>query len=175
MTAIIIIGILTLLTIYLIVAYNSFIGSSNKVKDAFATMDVYLKKRWDLVPDIVETVKGYARHEKKTLEDVAKIRSSIYNTLTVDDKIDVNRRLTSGMSRLMAVVEKYPDLKADQNFVDLNKQLSKIEDDIAFSRKYYNAAVKHLNDKVQMFPSNVIADIFNFTEQKMFEAFEPER
>ena len=138
-------------------------------------MDVYLKKRWDLIPNIVEAVKGYARHEKETLENVAKLRNCVYNNLSESDKIDVNQKLTDGMSRLMVVVEKYPDLKANQNFLDLSKQLSKIEDDIAFSRKYYNAVVKNMNNKVQMFPSNIIAGIFNFNVQKMFEAFEPER
>jgi len=171
----ILITILVSLLVYVIFAYNSFIKLINKVKEAFATMDVYLKKRWDLIPNIVEAVKGYAKHEKETLEDVTKIRSYAYSNLSESDKIDVNEQLSAGMSKLMVVAEKYPDLKANQNFLQLSNQLSQVENDIAFARKYYNATVRNLNNQVQMFPSNIIAGLFHFKEQKMFEAFETER
>ena len=169
------IGAVALLLIYTVVTYNGFIQLSNKVKEAFATMDVYLKKRWDLIPNIVEAVKGYAQHEKDTLEKVTLLRNSAYHQMSTDDKIDMNEKITAGISRLIAVAEKYPDLKANENFLDLSKQLSKVEDDIAYSRKYYNAVVRNMNNKVQMFPSNMIAVLFGYKEMKMFEASEPER
>ena len=171
----ILLGTVALLLIYVVVTYNSLIRLSNKVREAFATMDVYLKKRWDLIPNIVEAVKGYARHEKETFENVTKLRNSAYHKMSTNDKIDLNEQLSAGMSRLMMVAEKYPDLKANENFLDLSKQLSKVEDDIANARKYYNAVVRNLNNAIQMFPSNIIAGLFNFKEQKMFEAFESER
>jgi len=169
------IGIIAFLLLYLVVTYNSFIQLTNKVKEAFATMDVFLKKRWDLIPNIVTAVKGYAQHEKATFENITALRNCAYNNLSSNEKIDVNEQLTAGISKIMIVAENYPDLKANQNFLDLSKQLSKVEDDIANARKYYNAVVKNMNNKVQMFPSNIIAGIFNFKEQKMFEAFEAER
>jgi len=171
----ILVGIVASLLLYAVVTYNAFIRLSNKVREAFATMDVYLKKRWDLIPNIVEAVKGYAQHEKDALERVTVLRSGAYHQMSSDDKIDVNEQITSGMSRLMMVAENYPDLKANENFLDLSKQLSKAENDIANSRKYYNAVVRNMNNKVQMFPSNVVASWFGFKEMKMFEAFETER
>ena len=143
----IIIAIVVLILIYFGVTYNSFVKLNNTVKEAFSTMDVYLKKRWDLIPNIVETVKGYAKHDK----------------------------LSQGINKLMAIAEAYPDLKANENFKDLSQQLTKVEDDIANSRKYYNGAVRIFNDKVQMFPSNIVAGMLGFREQKMFEASESER
>ena len=145
------------------------------MKEAFATMDVYLKKRWDLIPNIVEAVKGYAQYEKGTFEKVTALRNVAYNKMSADDKIDVNEQIAAGVSRIMAVAENYPDLKANENFLDLSRQLSKTEDDIAFSRRYYNAVVRNMNNKVQMFPSNMIAGLFGFRNMKMFEAAEPER
>ena len=169
------IGTIIFLLLYIIVTYNSFIRLSNRVKEAFATMDVFLKKRWDLIPNIVAAVKGYARHEKETLDKVTALRSGAYQNMSSNEKIDVNEQLTAGISKLIAVAENYPDLKASQNFLDLSKQLSKVEDDIAMARKYYNAVVKHMNNKVQMFPSNIVAGIFTFKEAKMFEAIDSER
>ena len=171
----IIIAFICLLLLYVIAIYNVFIRLSNKVNEAFATMDVYLKKRWDLIPNIVEAVKGYAGHEKDTFERITALRNGAYHQMSSDDKIDVNEQLTSGISKIMIVAEKYPDLKANENFLDLSKQLSKVEDDIANSRKYYNAVVRNMNNKVQMFPSNIIAGMFGFKEAKMYEAFEKER
>lgn len=171
----IVIGIIALLLIYTLVIYNSFIKLSNRVKEAFATMDVYLKKRWDLIPNIVKTVKGYAKHEKDTLEKIIDLRNNAYNKMSTNDKIDANEKLTAGISKLMMLAENYPDLKANQNFLDLSSQLSKVEEDIANSRKYYNAVVRNINDKVQMFPSNIFAGLFGFMENKFFEANNSER
>ena len=169
------IGVIALIIIYFLAQYNSFVKLSNRVKEAFSTMDVYLKKRWDLVPNLVEVVKGYMKHESGVLEEVVKLRNSSYDKMSLSDKIDANQQLSSGLSKIMAVAESYPDLKASQNFSDLTHQLSTIEDEIANSRKYYNAVVRNLNTKVEMFPSNIVAKMFNFKLQKMFEANEDER
>jgi len=175
MTLYIVLGIAALFLIYLIATFNSFVRLRNLVKEGFATMDVYLKKRWDLVPNLVESVKGYAKHESGVLESVVALRNSSYDKMSSDDKIETNEKLTAGISRLFAVAERYPDLKASQNFLDLSSQLSKIEDDIANSRKYYNAVVKNMNTKIEMFPSNIIAKMFGFKRSKMFEAQESEK
>ena len=166
----IILAVVTLIAIYVLAQYNSFIKLTNMVKEAFATMDVYLKKRWDLIPNLVEVVKGYAKHESSVIEEVVKLRNLSYDKMSLTDKIDTNQQLTAGLSKIMAVAENYPNLKASQNFSDLSNQLSKIEDEIANSRKYYNAVVKNLNIKIEMFPSNIVAKMFNFKLSKMFEA-----
>lgn len=171
----IIIGIVCLILIYMFITYNSLIKLSNKVKEAFATMDVYLKKRWDLIPNVVETVKGYAKHEQETIENVINLRNNSYDQLNTNDKINTNEKLTASVSKLMMLAEAYPDLKANQNFIELSSQLTKVEEDIANARKYYNAIVRDMNNKVQMFPSNIFAMIFGFKEMKMFEASENER
>ncbi len=166
----IIITVVALIAIYVLAQYNSFIKLTNMVKEAFSTMDVYLKKRWDLIPNLVEVVKGYAKHESSVIEEVVKLRNLSYDKMSLTDKIDTNQQLTAGLSKIMAVAENYPNLKASQNFSDLSNQLSKIEDEIANSRKYYNAVVKNLNIKIEMFPSNIVAKMFNFKLSKMFEA-----
>jgi len=166
----IIIAVIILITIYVLAQYNSFIKLTNTEKEAFSTMDVYLKKRWDLIPNLVEVVKGYVKHESGVIEQVVKLRNLSYNKMSLEDKIETNQQLTDGLSNIIAVAENYPDLKASQNFSDLTNQLTKIEDEIANSRKYYNAVVKKLNTKIEMFPSNIIAKIFNFKLSKMFEA-----
>jgi len=164
-----IIGIVIIILLYLIIQYNVFVRANNEVKEAFATMDVYLKKRWDLVPNLVETVKGYAKHEKSLLENLAKLRSSAYENMSISDKISTNEQLNSRIANLFAVAENYPELKASQNFSQLSRELTKIEDDIANSRKYYNAVVKKFNNKVEMFPSNIFARAWGYNRAKMFE------
>lgn len=171
----IIIGIVVLIVVYVLVTYNSFVKLNNSVKEAFSTMDVYLKKRWDLIPNIVETVKGYAKYEKETLQSIISLRNSTYDNMSQKEKIEANEKITSGISKIIALAESYPDLKANQNFLDLSTQLSKVEEDISNSRKYYNAVVKNMNDKVLMFPSNIIAKVFGYKEIKMFETSEVER
>ena len=171
----VVIGIIVLIAIYAVSQYNSFVKLNNMVKEAFSTMDVYLKKRWDLVPNLVETVKGYMKHESEVLEKIVELRNSSYDKMYSSDKIDANKELSNGLSKLIAVAENYPELKASQNFSDLTRQLSQIEDEIAKSRKYYNGVVRNLNTKVEKFPSNIIASMFNFKKEKMFEADENER
>jgi len=170
----IIIVIIALLIIYGFITYNSLVKLNNQLKEAFSTMDVFLKKRWDLIPNIVGTVKGYAKHETDTLEGIVKERNN-YNKMTTDEKIDTNNNINENIPKLFALAEAYPDLKANKNFMDLSKQLKTVEDDIANSRKYYNGAVKVFNNKVEMFPSNIIAKILGYKSQKMFTIEESER
>ena len=145
----IIIAIVVIILIALLITYNSFIQLNNKVKEAFSTMDVYMKKRWDLIPNFVETVKGYAKHEKDTLNEVVSLRNSAYDKMS--EKIKTNEKLFQGISKIMALAESYPDLKANENFKDLSNQLAKVEEDIANSRKYYNGTVRIYNNKVVSF------------------------
>ena len=166
----IILAVIILIIIYVFILYNSFISLDNKVKEAFSTMDVYLKKRWDLIPNLVETVKGYAKYEEETLTRVTKLRNNVYNEMTNDEKIINNEELSSDVSKIMALKESYPELKANENFIDLSNKLTKIEDDIANARKYYNGTVRIYNNKVQMFPNNIFAKIFNYKTKRMFEA-----
>lgn len=169
------IAIVVVILLFVLSTYNGFVTLNNKVEEAFATMDVYLKKRWDLIPNIVETVKGYAKHEKDTLKEVINLRNGAYDKMSNEEKVEANQKISQGISKIMALAESYPDLKANENFKDLSNELSKIEEDIANSRKYYNATVRQFNNKAQMFPTNIVANMFNFKSKKMFEATENER
>ena len=171
----IIIGIIVILIIYIFVLYNSFVNSNNMVNEAFSTMDVYLKKRWDLIPNLVEIVKGYATHEKQTLEEVVKLRSNNYENMSNNEKMSSYEETYPRVERLMAIAENYPELKASTQFKNLSDNLTKVEDEIANSRKYYNAVVRMFNNKVEMFPNNIFAYIFGFKSKKMFEAKAEER
>ena len=165
----IIIAVVVILLVVAIGMYNSFIKLRNSCKEAFSTMDVYMKKRFDLIPNLVETVKGYAAHEKETLQNVIAARNNLQNASTTEEKLAGENALQGTLKSLFAVAEAYPDLKANTNFLDLQDQLKMIEEDIANSRKYYNAVVKQFNTKCEMFPSNIIASIFHFEKQPMFE------
>ena len=171
----IIIAIIVLIIIYALTVYNSLVKLNNKVKEAFSTMDVYLKKRWDLIPNIVETVKGYASHEQETLKEIVALRNSAYDTMTDEEKNKTNTELSNGINKIMALAEAYPDLKANENFKDLSNQLAKVEEDIANSRKYYNGTVRIYNNKVEMFPSNIFAGLFGHKTKAMFEVSAAER
>ncbi len=171
----VILGVVLVLVTLLIITLNSFVKLNNKVNEAFATMDVYLKKRWDLIPNIVEVVKGYAKHEKETLEEIVEIRSQAYDKMDNPTKADTNNKITEALGKIMALAEAYPDLKANENFRDLQNDLSKVEEDIANARKYYNGCVRMFNNKVEMFPSNIFAKIFGYKSKKMFEANSDER
>lgn len=166
----IIIGLVVIILLYVFITYNGLVKSNNLVKEAFSTMDVYLKKRWDLIPNLVEIVKGYAKYEGETIEKVTSLRTNTYESMSIDKKINVNEQLTQGLSGILAISENYPDLKASQNFIELSHDLTKIEDEIANSRKYYNGTVRIFNNKIQMFPSNIIANLFGFHSANMFEA-----
>lgn len=170
----IIVTIIIVLVMFGILTYNSLVESRNMVKEAFATMDVYLKKRWDLVPNLVETVKGYSKHESETLEKVIEARGN-YTQMSRQEKVDSDNIIKGEVAKLIALSESYPELKANQNFLDLSNQLVKVEDDIENSRKYYNGTVKNYNLKVLTIPTNIIASMFGFKEEKMFEAVDAER
>lgn len=166
----IIIGIIVILLIYILITYNSFINSRNLVKEAFSTMDIYLKKRWELIPNLIEVVKGYSKYENETLTRITSLRSSSYDELTMDNKININEELSKCLSNIFAVSENYPELKANELYANLSNNLISIEDEIANSRKYYNGTVRNFNNKIQMFPNNILAKLFRFKEFKMFEA-----
>ena len=161
-------GIFLILCIYIIAIYNKLIKLRHNVEEAFSTMDVYLKKRWDLVPNLVEIVKGYAKHEKDVIQKVTELRANAYQNMSITNKINTNNELDKDISKIMAISEQYPDLKANQNFLELSKELSQIEEDIANSRKYYNGSVRIFNTNILIFPNNIIANIFGFKEAKMF-------
>ena len=165
----IIIAIIIVLAIAFVGMYNSFIKLKNSCEEAFSTMDVYMKKRFDLIPNLVETVKGYAAHEKETLDKVMAARNGVQSAATVEEKMAQENVLTGTLKSLFAVAEAYPDLKANTNFLDLQNQLQSVEEDIANSRKYYNAVVKQFNTKCEMFPSNIIASMIHFERKPMFE------
>lgn len=166
----ILIGIVLVILFYTLLTYNGLVNTKNIVNEAFSTMDVYLKKRWDLIPNLLEIVKGYAKHEKDTFMQVTTLRANNYLNMTMDKKISINEQLAQGISTIMAISENYPDLKANELFLELSNELTQIEDEIANSRKYYNGCVRIFNTKIQIFPSNIIAKIFGFKEQTMFMA-----
>ena len=172
---IIILIIVLILVIYIIYQYNGLIQLRNRVKNAWSQIDVQLKRRADLIPNLVETVKGYAKHEKTVFENVTKARSSLMNATTVQENAEANNMLTDSLKSLFAVAENYPELKASENFRQLKAQLSETEDKIAYSRQFYNDTVLMFNNKVQMFPSNILASLFHFTEAEYFEIAESDR
>ncbi|MBR6973869.1 MAG: LemA family protein [Bacteroidaceae bacterium] len=164
----IIIGVVVVLFVLVLVTYNSLIQLRNKVKEAFSTMDVYLKKRYDLIPNLVDIVKGYAKHETDTLQEVTKMRVNAQKG-DLNTAIDSEVKIGDALQSLLVVVEKYPDLKANTNFLDLQERLSKMEEEIAFSRRYYNGSVREYNNKCQMFPFNLIAGVFGFKALPMYQ------
>lgn len=158
-----------LLIIWGIMTYNGLVKGLNKVEEAFSTMDVYLKKRYDLIPNLVETIKGYAKHESETLEKVISARNMAVKASSMDEKISSEKNFQSMLGPLYAIGEQYPDLKADKNFLSLQNELQNLESEIANSRKYYNAIVVKFNNMVMTFPSNLLAGMFGFHRQPMYE------
>ena len=169
------IAVIAIIVIYFLFTFNKLIRLNNNVKEAFATMDVYLKKRWDIIPNLVETVKGYAKHESETLESVIKMRNTSYDSMSAAEKLNTNEELNRSLSKIIALTENYPEIKADKNFIKLSNELITVEDEIANSRKYYNAVVRMFNNKVEIFPNNIIAKLFRFKSEKMFETSSTER
>lgn len=166
----IVIGVLVLILIFWFIGtYNGFISLRNNADEAFSTMDVYLKKRYDLIPNLVETVKGYASHEKDTLEKVMNARNNAMNSTNPEQKIRNENVLSGALKSLFAVAENYPDLKANQNFLELQQTLQTIESEIANSRKYYNGCVKVYNVKREQFPSNIVSNMFHFEKKPLYE------
>lgn len=152
--------------------YNGLVQSRLKVKEAFSTIDVYLKKRYDLIPNVVETVKGYASHEKETLENVTKARNMAMGATDAKSEFEANNMLTGTLKSLFAVAENYPDLKANAGFLDLQGQLSRLEEEIALSRKYYNGTVRDYNTRIAQVPANIVAGLTGFKEEPFFESEE---
>ena len=172
---IIIVVALVIIGLWIAGTYNKLVRKRNNAKEGFSTMDVYLKKRFDMIPNLVETVKGYATHERETLEAVMKARSQVATAGTIDQKVENENMLTGALGRLFAVAENYPDLKANQNFLNLQEQLKSVEQDIANARKFYNGTVKDLNNSIEQFPSNIVAGLFHFEKMPMFEINEESR
>ena len=161
--------IIAVLVIWVIGVYNSLVRARNKVSNAFAQIDTQLQRRFDLIPNLVETVKGYATHEKEVFEQVAAARSGYMNATTAGDKIDADNMLTGTLKTLFAVAENYPELKANTNFLQLQDELKGTEDKVAFSRQFYNDTVQKYNDKLLVFPNNIIANMFGFKEEAFFK------
>ncbi|MDO4273016.1 MAG: LemA family protein [Eubacteriales bacterium] len=170
MILIAIVGIIILLIIvWLISSYNGFVKLRNKSEEAFSAMDVSLKKRYDLIPNFVETVKGYAKHERETLDAVIKARNQAMNSSTPEQKIANDNALSGTLKSLFALTESYPDLKANQNFLNLQDQMARVEEEIAGSRRYYNGVVNKYNTKTEMFPGNILANLFGFQRKPLYE------
>ena len=161
--------IVTVVVVWLIVSYNGFVKMRNKTEEAFSTMDVSLKKRYDLIPNYVETVKGYAKHESETLQGVVEARNMAMTASTPEERIQKENILTGSLRSLFAVAENYPDLKANANFAELQRELSDIEDEIAGARRYYNGVVNKFNTKTEVFPSNLVAAMFGFKRKPLYE------
>ena len=166
---VIILVVVLVVVVWLISSYNGFVKLRNKTEEAYSAMDVSLKKRYDLIPNFVETVKGYAKQESETLEKVIAARNSAMSASTPADKIEKDNVLTGTLRSLFAISENYPDLKANVNFMELQNQLSRIEEEIAGSRRYYNGVVNKFNTKIEMFPGNILAEIFNFERKPLYE------
>lgn len=173
MVVLLIIGVVVvLIAAFVMSAYNSLVRLRNNVKDQWAQIDVLLKRRADLIPNIVETVKGYASHEKDTLESVISARNKAVSATTTEEEMKANGELTQALSRLFALSEAYPDLKANANFMSLQDNLKETEDKISYARQFYNDAVLLYKNKIEMFPSNIVAGMFNFKPEAFFEVEE---
>lgn len=168
--ALVFLGLIVVIVGWVVGIYNGLVGVRNQVKEAWAQVDVQLKRRYDLIPNLMETVKGYMSHERETLEAVTKARAAVGGAGgNMEQRMAAEGGLTGALGRLMAVSESYPDLKASTNFLALQEELTSTENKISFSRQFYNEVVMRLNNKVQMFPSSIIAGMFNFTAEKYFE------
>jgi LemA protein len=172
---IIVLVVVVLLVLFLVSAYNGLVKNKNQVESAWAQIDVQLKRRLDLIPNLVETVKGYAAHEKETLEGVIAARNKAMTASTVADQAAADNMITGALNKLFALQEAYPDLKANQNFLNLQEELTGTEGRIAYARQFYNDTVQKYNTKIQTFPTVVIAGVFHFTQREYFEIEETAR
>ncbi len=172
---IVLLVVVVLIILYFISTYNSLVSLRNKVEDEASQIDVELKRRFDLVPNLVEIVKGYTKHEKETLEGVVKARNTYASANTLGDQLKADGELTNAINKLFALGEAYPDLKANTNFMELQTELSEIEQKIVYARQFYNDSVLKLNNKIDMFPSSIVANMFKFSKKDFFEAQASER
>ena len=171
----IVLAILVLLALYVVVAYNGLVRRRNRIEGAWSQIDVQLQRRYDLIPNLMETVKGYAEHERGVFDEVTRARANAINAQGVAQQAQAENVVTNALKSLFAVAEAYPDLKANQNFLALQEELSGTEGRIAYARQFYNDAVQGYNTMIQSFPSNVIARSFKFTEREFFEADDTSR
>ena len=162
--------VVVLLIIWIIAIYNGLVSAKLKVENAWSQIDVQLQRRFDLIPNFVETVKGYMTHESETFEKIANLRTSWANSSSVGEKAKLDNELSGALKTIMAVSENYPDLKASTNFSELSEELRNTENKISFSRQFYNDSVTMYNTKLEVFPSNIIANMFNFKSKELFEA-----
>jgi LemA protein len=169
------VGLVVLVLLYAIYLFNRLVSLRNRVDNGWSQIDVQLRRRYDLIPNLVETVKGYAAHERELFEQVAAARSQAIGASTVGDQAQAENQLTAGLRRLMAVAENYPDLKASQNFLALQEELTGTESRIAYARQFYNDQVMLLNTRIQAVPSNVVAMVFGFTPREFFDIEDPIR
>ncbi|MBK1878821.1 LemA family protein [Pelagicoccus mobilis] len=168
--------IVVLILLVLVVMYNGLVGKKNQVENAFAGMDTMLKKRYDLIPNLVATVKQYASHEEGTLTKVTELRAkAIGGGLSADERIDLDNQISKAMGGIMVAVENYPELKANENFLQLQRSLNEVEEQISASRRAYNASVTSYNNAIEMFPSNMMANAMNYKRKAVFEIPEVER
>ncbi|HEX9121744.1 MAG TPA: LemA family protein [Actinomycetota bacterium] len=168
-------GVVVLLLVYAVVLFNRLVAHRNRCDNGWSQIDVQLRRRYDLIPNLVEAVKGYAAHERELFETVADARSRGLSASSVGDQAQAENRITAGLRQLLAVAENYPDLKANQNFLALQEELTATESKIAYARQFYNDQVMRLNTRVQSFPSNLVAGIFRFTLREFFDIEEPAR
>ena len=166
----IVLVVVILIVVWVIGMYNGLVTARQKVENAWSQIDVQLQRRFDLIPNFVETVKGYMTHESETFEKIAQLRTSWANSSSVGEKAQLDGELSGALKTIMAVSENYPDLKANQNFADLSEELRNTENKISFSRQFYNDSVTMYNTKLEVFPSNIIANMFNFKSKELFEA-----
>lgn len=174
-TGIIILVIVVLLAIWCVSLYNNLVKLRNNRENAFANIDVQLKQRHDLVPQLVATVKGYATHEREVLQRVTEARTAAMGATTINDKINAENALTSALAGLKVSLEAYPDLKANQNFIQLQNEIADLENKLAAARRFFNSATRELNNAVETFPSNIFAKMFGFKKEPMFEVPQEER
>ena len=168
-TTIILIALAVVLVLFFISMYNRLIRLRNQVKNAWSQIDVQLKRRHDLIPNLIETVKGYMKHEKETLENITRMRAQAMEASDISDKAQAEGKLSAALGQLKVAVENYPDLKANQNFLSLQEELTSTENKISFARQNYNDQVLFFNNKIEVFPSNVTASLFGFSKEKYFE------
>lgn len=166
---IVILVIVVLLVVFVITKYNKLVTLRQKVRNGWSQIDVQLQRRFDLIPNLIETVKGYMEHESSVLEKVSELRSSWANAQTVADKASLDNQLSETLKTIMAVAENYPDLKANQNFMSLQQELTNTEDKISYSRQFYNDIVTKYNTELEVFPSNIVASMFNFKAEELFK------
>ncbi len=175
MTGIIVLAVVVLLALWAISIYNNLVKLRNNRENAFANIDVQLKQRYDLVPQLVGTVKGYAEHEKEVFQRVTEARAAAMSATTINDKMAADNALTSALAGLKASLKAYPELKANQNFLQLQEEIADIENKLAAVRRYFNSATRELNNAVQTFPSNLFANMFGFKKEPMYEVPQEQR